>query len=204
MRCASVTAVIPHLLGRAHHRTVRTENAAISRLGPQNLIAVLALVEELARVRWHRFYPYMSTGRTGQFALKNWTGHGSLAQNLTVAGAWSLFARRVADTGRQSHSPPRAPACHEPKRAGSTPRPSSSGHTATAVQLPCSPAIVDGSIFEFPADPLRVILAKTKIDRTPLSGDKGSSRRDRECSLSRKGGTRSDTVWRVQSGLLHL
>ena len=96
LRCASVAAAIPNLLGRAHHRTVRTEDAAIPRLGPQDLIAVLAFIEELARVRWHRFDPYMSTGRTGQFALKNWTGHGSLAQNLTVADAWSVLARRVA------------------------------------------------------------------------------------------------------------
>ena len=86
---------IPGLLGRALHGPVGAEDAAVPWLGSQDLPAARTFIEELARVRWHRFDPFMSTGRTGQFALKNWTGHGSLAQNLTVAGAWSLFARRV-------------------------------------------------------------------------------------------------------------
>jgi hypothetical protein len=48
------------------YRTIRTKDAAIDRLGTQQLLAVSAFVEVLAGVSWHRFALGEAANRTYQ------------------------------------------------------------------------------------------------------------------------------------------
>lgn len=68
------TASIAGLLGRALHRPVRTEDTTIAWLGCQDHLAVRALMEELASVRWHCLDRHLPARRTGEFALKDGVG----------------------------------------------------------------------------------------------------------------------------------
>ena len=48
----------------ARHRTERTENATVARLGLEALSTAFAVVEELAGIRGHRFHGLMIAVRT--------------------------------------------------------------------------------------------------------------------------------------------
>ena len=51
------------------YRTIRTKDAAIARLGMQQLLAASAFVEELASVSWHRFALGEAANRTYQYGF---------------------------------------------------------------------------------------------------------------------------------------
>jgi hypothetical protein len=71
--------------GRARHRAIRTEYAAIALKGLQGLPAALAQVEELASIRRHLFNSLMAAVGAGNGGLfdhvvegSDWFGAGSI------------------------------------------------------------------------------------------------------------------------------
>lgn len=63
------------LHGRAFHRTVRTEDAAVARLRAQQRFAVGAFVEELTSVGRHRFKFSEAANGARQLGLKKNFAH---------------------------------------------------------------------------------------------------------------------------------
>jgi hypothetical protein len=57
--------------GRTLNRAKRTENTAIAEIGPQQGLAIAALVEKLAGVRRHGFLFSGAAMRTGQDRFEN-------------------------------------------------------------------------------------------------------------------------------------
>ena len=68
LAAASALAVL--LDRRAGHGAVRAKHAAVARQRLQPSAAALAVIEELAGVRWHRFNGLVSADRTSQCRLK--------------------------------------------------------------------------------------------------------------------------------------
>ena len=66
----STAALALKLDGRARHRAIGTEHAAVPHLRAQRGAATLALVEELAGVGRHLFDLAVSAVRTGDFGVK--------------------------------------------------------------------------------------------------------------------------------------
>ena len=69
------------LNGRARRFRVGTKDAAISREGPQHRSAMLAVIEELAGICWHRLGRDAATLWTGNGALQLRRGQGGPAQS---------------------------------------------------------------------------------------------------------------------------
>src|SRR5215472_8712153 len=69
-QAALLAAVAAHLDGRARDRSIRTEDAAVSRFRPQARSTSLAVVEKPAGVSRHRLGGLMTADRTGQRRLK--------------------------------------------------------------------------------------------------------------------------------------
>ena len=60
---------------RAFHRAVGTVYTAVPRLGLQNLVTGVTVIEPLASIRWHGLQFLMATGRAGKGRFQN---HASL------------------------------------------------------------------------------------------------------------------------------
>jgi len=69
--CWLMTAVAPLLDGRTSHGAIRAKNATITRLRLKQCLTVRALVEILARVRWHDLFTLLSAIRAGEHGLHN-------------------------------------------------------------------------------------------------------------------------------------
>ena len=65
---SAAAALLLH--GRAGYRAERTEHATVAAVGPQQRLAVAALVEEQAGVRGHRFLRSKATVRAGQHGIE--------------------------------------------------------------------------------------------------------------------------------------
>ena len=73
--CATAPRLAVCLHRRTGHRAVRTEHAAIARLGPQESVAGLALIEPLAGVRRHAFGFAVPAVRTSEDGVQNHIAH---------------------------------------------------------------------------------------------------------------------------------
>jgi hypothetical protein len=67
---AATSALAVLLDWRARHGAVGAEYAAIASQGLQPSAAALAVIEELAGIRWHRFDGFVAAGRAGQGRFK--------------------------------------------------------------------------------------------------------------------------------------
>src|SRR5882757_5377131 len=86
-----MTATALLLDGRASHRAIGAEDAAVARLRLKQCLAVRALVEILTRVRRHDFFPRLSAARAGEYGLQDYGAHGfamSFEGNPASVVAW--------------------------------------------------------------------------------------------------------------------
>src|SRR3984885_7674103 len=79
---------------RTHDGPVRTEHAAIPRLGAQQRTTACALVEKYARVSGHRFHRLVSAMRTSQSGFQNYDWHKRLSLRFMTSRS------RVQKAGR--------------------------------------------------------------------------------------------------------
>ena len=90
-----MTATALLLNGRASHRAIRAKYAAVARLGFEQCPAVRALVEILARVRWHDFFALLPAPRADEHGLQDNGAHGfamSFDGNPACVVAWVRLA----------------------------------------------------------------------------------------------------------------